>query len=80
MRHEKTIFEHKYCYCSNPVYFYIFNTNPILVPMGESDEVPFCVIGKCLAEGSIYNEIAHFKGPIRYYTFAYFFWAADLTR
>ena len=46
---------------------------PILVPMGESDEVPFCVIGKCLAEGSIiYNEIAHFKGPIRYYTFALF--------
>ncbi len=46
---------------------------PIFVPLGESDEVPFCTIGRHIAEGQlIYKEIAHFKGPLRYFAFAAF--------
>lgn len=44
---------------------------PALVPKAESDELSFCIMGKNLAEGQLlYKDIAHFKGPYRYYTFA----------
>lgn len=43
---------------------------PILTPMGESDEVAFCIMGNSLANGAVlYEDVSHFKGPVRYYLF-----------